>query len=79
MQSAFHTTATVMPGRRIELSVPDLREGDKVQVVVIPVPAANPETRTGLEIIEAYQGLPAFGSAEAIDQFINEERDSWDR
>lgn len=80
MQTAFHTTATVLPGHRIEFTAPELREGDTVRVVVIPDRSqAAVETRSALEIIEAYDGPPVFGSVEAIDRHINEERDSWER
>jgi hypothetical protein len=81
MNAAYHTTTTVLPGHRIEITAPGLGEGQQVQVVVIPVPAPT-ECRQGpsaLEIIEAYKGPGVFASAEDVDRHINEERDSWDR
>jgi hypothetical protein len=81
MQTAFHTTTTVLPGHRIEVSNPSLKEGDQVQVVVIPTPPI-PSARTGpsaLEIIESLKGHRIFQTAEEVDRYLNEERDSWDR
>lgn len=80
MVQAYRTTAIVQPGHRIEITAPSLPEGEQVQVVVIPRSASRPlDNRSGLEIIESYKGEPLFGSVEAIDRYINEERDSWDR
>lgn len=80
MNAAFHTTTTVLPGHRIEFSAPELLEGDRVRVVVLAESlVAAPERRSGLEIIESYQGPPLFGSVEAVERHLREERDSWDR
>jgi len=81
MQTAYHTTTTVLPGHRIEVTAPSLPEGAQVRVVLIPEPVANPapDRRSGLEIIESYKGPGLFRTAEEIDRYINEERDSWDR
>jgi hypothetical protein len=85
MQTAYYTTTTVLPGSRIEISAPELTEGQEVQVIVVS--RAQAETtaqrrRTGpsaLDIIEAYKGPGVFATAEDVDRHINEERDSWDR
>lgn len=80
MRTAFHTTTTVLPGHRIEVSNPSLKEGEQVQVVVIPTTPRAPE-RTGpsaLEIIESLEGHRIFQTAEDVDRYINEERDSWE-
>ena len=77
MQNAFHTTATVLPGNRIEVTSPELREGDRVRVMVT---SAGPtkSTETIFDIIADLKGHRLFGSAEEIDRYINEERDSWE-
>jgi hypothetical protein len=55
-------------------------EGEQVQVVVIAVsPVAQTERRSGLDIIESYKGPPLFGSVDAVEQYLKEERDSWER
>ena len=35
MQSALRTRATVLPGKRVEVSAPELREGETVEVIVV--------------------------------------------
>ncbi len=35
MQTAYQATATVLSGRRIEVSTPEFAEGDEVQVFVL--------------------------------------------
>ena len=80
MNAAYHTTTTVLPCQKIEIATPELREGEQVQVIVIR--AAQPpaaERRSGLDIIESYKGPPLFGSVEAVEQYLNEERNSWER
>ncbi|MSR54078.1 MAG: hypothetical protein EXS09_12420 [Gemmataceae bacterium] len=80
MQNAYYTTATVLPGNRIECSEAELREGEMVRVVVIPdLTRPGGESHSALDMIEAYDGPPVFGSVEAMDRHINEERDSWER
>jgi hypothetical protein len=81
MNAAYHTTTTVLPGHKIEITAPDLGEGQQVQVVVIPVPPPPPrwEGPSALEIIESLKGHRLFQTAEEVDRHINEERDSWER
>lgn len=82
MNAAYHTTTTVLPGHRIEITAPDLREGEQVQVVVIPATPPAGERKPGasaLDIIESLKGHRLFETAEEVDRYINEERDSWDR
>jgi hypothetical protein len=80
MNAAYHTTTTVLPGQKIEIATPELREGEQVQVIVIRAtqPAA-PERRSGLDIIESYKGPPLFGSVEAVEEYLKQERESWAR
>lgn len=81
MQTAYHTTTTVLPGHRIEFTAPEIAEGARVRVVVVPEagPIGVQERRSALEIIEAYNGPGLFRTAEEVDRHINEERDSWDQ
>lgn len=46
MSAARHMTATVLPGRRIEVTAPDLVEGETVELYIVPVGApVTPATR----------------------------------
>jgi hypothetical protein len=79
MNPAYHTTTTVLPGRRIEVSVPDLQVGDPVQVIVIfTAGAPRAGRRSALDIIQEYKGPPLFGSEEAVEEYLRQERDSWE-
>lgn len=82
MDSAYSTTTTVLPGNRIEFSSPNLKVGDRVEVVVTPAAPVSIADKSGpsiFEIIAALKGHRLFESAEEVDRYINEERDSWDR
>jgi hypothetical protein len=82
MNAAYHTTTTVLPGQKIEISTPELREGDDVEVVVIPKTVAAATEKAGPSIFDIIAGLKGhrlFQSPEEVDRHINEERDSWDR
>ncbi len=80
MQNAYHTMATVLPGSRIEVAAPELREGDMVQVVVIsaPNPSMAKPKPSALQLIRSLNGHRLFKSVEEVDKYINEERDSWE-
>ena len=78
--AAFHTTTTVLPGHKIEITAPGLPEGQQVQVVVIAA-AAEPVGRkpgpAALDIIELLKGHRLFETSEEVDRYIDEERNSW--
>jgi hypothetical protein len=80
MNAAYHTTTTVLPGHKIEIAAPELQVGDQVQVDVIPAaPASANQGPSGLDIIDGYEGPPLFASVEAVEEYLKQERDSWDR
>lgn len=80
MNAAYHTTTTVLPGHKIEITAPELPEGQQVQVVVISPPASVKKSGpSALDIIESLKGHRLFQSPEEVDRYINEERDSWER
>jgi hypothetical protein len=79
MDSALHIRTSVLPGSRVEITVPDLREGDPIDVfLVFPTPSNGPQ-QSALEIIESLRGHRLFRTPEDVDRYIKEERDSWDR
>lgn len=79
MQPARHVTATVLPGNRIEITVPELKEGDQVDVFLVVPGATSLPQRSALEIIESLGGQRLFQSPAEVDTYLKEERDSWDR
>ena len=76
---------TVLPGRRIELTSPDLTEGQAVEVVVRPAPKL-PEAGEPIDILELVklppeQRRPFIEAAaeEALEYYNKDdpERDAW--
>ncbi len=68
---------TVLPGHRIELSVPNLPEGSKATVLVLSSEETPPK-RSFRENLSGYPGKQLFQSAEEVDAYLRAERDSWD-
>ena len=82
LQAAFHLTARVQSGSRIEITAPDLSEGQEVEVFLIPrVPAPAPAPRpTAIEFLDALPPGPRSAETwDEIDRQLQEGRDSWDR
>ena len=77
MQQALHKQATVQPGGKIEIVDQELLVGEQVKVVIYPLD--TPTHRSAWQIIS--EGPPArvFDSAREVDEYLAEERASWDR
>ena len=61
---------------------PKMREGDRVDIVVTPIPSNDATPKTGpfiFEIVTSPKGHRLSNSIEEVDRYINEERDSWER
>lgn len=78
MQSALHVTTKVLPGNKIEVELPPGSEGEEVNVfIVLPQPKAK--RGNVLEILEEAHRHRIGMTAEQIDHYLREERESWDR
>ena len=79
MQSALRVQTTILPGGRIEISNPQLRSGENVELIIL-LPSTVPTTkkRSALDIIREAPGHRLFKSAEDVDHYLREERDSWE-
>ena len=77
MQRVLHLRATVQPGGKIEIVDRDLQVGEKVDVVISPAP--TPSARSAWEIISDGPGQRLFKTAKEVDDYIAEERASWER
>jgi hypothetical protein len=78
-QVALRITTRVQPGHKIEITAPELVEGQAVEVfLVLPQKPATPR-RSALEIIESLHGHRLFQNTEEVDRYLQEERDSWER
>ncbi len=67
---------TVQAGGRIEIVSPDLPVGEAVEVTIR---SANGKSRQrcALDILAEAPGHRLFKTAEEVDTYIGEERDSW--
>jgi len=80
MQSALRTVTTILPGHRIEITASELPEGATVEVIVVLPVTAEPRRLSMLEFLESLPAGPrAFPTWEEYEQFLREEKDSWDR
>ena len=77
MERALHIRTKVMPGGKVEIVDQELTEGENVDVVISPSPA--PTGRSAWQIISEGPGQRLFKTAKEVDDYIAEERASWDR
>jgi hypothetical protein len=79
--STISTATLVLPGGRIELQSPQLREGDTVRVTVETAVASR--RRGGQSLLAFLDSLPpgprSAASWKELEDRIQEERDAWDR
>lgn len=80
MQTTLRMQATVLPGHRLEISNPELPDGMIVEVTVV-VPEQQKRVRVStLEFLATLPPGPLmFKTAEDVNRYLQEERDSWDR
>lgn len=78
MQPALHITTKVLPGNKIEVEIPDAQIGDSVDVFVVLPEKAEPKKRSVIEILEEVHAKRPPKSAEEIDKYLQQERESWD-
>ena len=77
---SIKTVTRVQPGHRVEVVVPELAEGDLVNVVV-ELCGNQPESRESvLSFLDSLpEGPRAFATWEQYEQHLRQERDSWDQ
>jgi hypothetical protein len=77
MQRALRMRTTVQPGGKVEIVSPELEAGQTVDVVVLRFSPA--ERRSAVDILAEAPGQLLFKTAKEVDDYIAEERASWDR
>ena len=77
MQKALHIRTTVLPGGRVEVASPELEAGQTVDVVVTR--SSSTERRSVVDILAEAPGHRLFKTGKEVDDYIKEERASWDR
>ena len=83
-QRTIHVRATVGPDHAIHIPAGDLPVGDEVAVTI---EHSDPDNSAGdgktdediLDIIESVPPCSSFPTAEEADEYLRQERDSWDR
>lgn len=76
--TAFHITTQVLPGQKIEIQDPDLPVGETVDVFVVVSEEDKKEPLAILDFIDQLPGQRQFKTAAEVEQYLREERDSWD-
>ena len=77
MQKALHIRTTVQPGCKVEVASPELEAGQTVDVVVTR--SSSTERRSVVDILAEAPGHRLFKTTKEVDDYIKEERASWDR
>ena len=77
MQKTLHIRTKVLPGGKIEIVDQELSVGETVEVVISPVPA--PPARSAWQIISEGPGQRLFKTAKEVDDYLAEEKASWER
>ncbi len=77
MQKALHIRTTVQPGGKVEIASPELEAGQSVDVVVTR--SSSTERRSVVDILAEAPGHRLFKTGKEVDDYIKEERASWDR
>ena len=79
MSAIIHREAVVGPGGKIEVSAPELQPGQRVAITIEPEPDATTSEPSLYDLIKEEPGGRLFKTAEEVDDYIRQERDSWDR
>jgi hypothetical protein len=80
LRTALHITARVQSGNKIEITAPELKEGQDVDVFLVPRPSEPPPRRSVLEFLDSLPPGPRSAPTwDEIEGQFQEERDAWDR
>lgn len=80
MATTIEVETVVLPGGKIEVTVPELMPGQRAKVMIVTEEQEQvAEGRHVLDILAELPGHQLFKTAEEVDAYIREERDSWDR
>lgn len=69
----------VLPGGKIEISVPELLAGQEVTIVVTGEDTTLIEQDHVIDLLKTVAGHQLFSTTEEVDTYINDERESWGR
>jgi len=79
MPGALHRKITVLPGGKIELTDQALPSGELVDVIILlPASSVTPR-RSAIDILAETPGHRLFKTAADVDEYLQKEREAWDR
>lgn len=85
MSAIIHREAVVGPDGKIEISAPELQPGQRVSITIEPEQQAGveeypPEGKIPMiDLMDEAPGLQLFKTADEVDEYLQRERESWDR
>lgn len=77
--SALRVETEVLPGGRIEITEPSLPAGEAVEVIVPRQRITIQERRSVVEVLAEAAGHRQFKTAAAVESYLRDEHDAWDR
>jgi hypothetical protein len=78
MSQTIEIETVVQPDGTVVVSSPTMKPGQRAKVVVTLEEAVPDEGRHVLDIVSDLLGHQLFKTAEEVDAYIREERDSWE-
>ena len=70
----------VQPGHRVEVVSPELLEGQLVHVIITPETSSSPNSESIVAFLDSLPDGPrAFATWDEYDQYLKQERESWDQ
>jgi hypothetical protein len=79
MATVIEREAVVGPDGKIEISAPELTPGQRVKVTIETEAPAPEQKRHAIDHLAEMPEHQLFKTAEEVDEYIREERDSWHR
>ncbi|HVA90440.1 MAG TPA: hypothetical protein VNL71_11430 [Chloroflexota bacterium] len=76
MASAVHRAAVVGPDGAIAIRVPELAPGQRVRITV-ELEQESAELRPAIAVLAELPGPRLFHTAEAVDTYLDAEREAW--
>jgi len=78
VQTVIRVMTTVHPGGQVTITHPLLRPGETVEVLVLLPAEGDADYQSAVDILNALPGHQLFQTAEEVEQYLQEERASWD-
>lgn len=78
VQTIVRAVTTVQSEGQIIVNDPALHFGEAVEVIILLPANHDSEYRPAVDILMELEGHRLFKTAEEVDQYIREERESWD-